>query len=383
MNPVLGADVDLAALLDGCVENLVRTYRDDGVFPYTSWNDGLSIECSYDHPQTLRYTINSLLGLEEAARASVTGISTDRVAAMRDTFVRCQYERLDSIADLGLLTLALTATDETHRAVLDDVVTQLDRALQDPSAGRLDMQSLSWVVWGCCAAASIGVARAERVARAAMRRVSDLVVPETGLPRHSTRRHRRSIVSFGSLVYFLRACYECSRTFDDETARRLFESGVRRATDFQGPQGEWPWMIDVSSGVPFDVYPVFSVHQDSMSMLFLLPALDGGNELAADSARRSIAWCYGQNELGATFYRPDPFFFAYRSIERVERVPRLRRYVRGVTRRRDTPAAPYASANVRLNRECRSYHLGWILYVWASRAAIEAGIGSSAARVTD
>src|SRR5438093_6782818 len=30
----------------------------------------------------------------------------------------------------------------------------------------------------------------------------------------------------------------------------------------QGPQGEWPWMIDVRSGNPLDVYPVFAVHQD-------------------------------------------------------------------------------------------------------------------------
>ncbi len=108
-------------------------------------------------------------------------------------------------------------------------------------------------------------------------------------------------------------------------------------------------------------------------MLFLLPSSDAGNEFAADAVQRSIAWCFGQNELAASFYRSDPFFFAYRSIERVERLPRARRYLRGVINRPDAPAAPFASASVRINRECRSYHLGWILYVWASRAAMTLG----------
>lgn len=379
MIAVLGADIRLAALLEGCVENLVATYREDGVFPYTSFLTEGSIECSYDHVQTLRYTINSLLGLQEAAQASIPGISTDQVATMLHMFVDQQYERLDSTADLGLLALTL-AGNELHGAVLDETIARLDHALDDPAAARLDMQSLSWVVWGCCAAASRGVDRAERVARAAMAHVQELVAPVTGLPRHNASRHRRSILSFGSLVYFLRACHEYSSTFADKEVRQLFESGVQQAIDFQGPQGEWPWMIDVRSGLPFDVYPVFSVHQDSMSMLFLLPSLDDGNERAADSARRSIRWCYGQNELETSFYRSDPFF-AYRSIERAERLPRLRRYLRGATRRSGAPAAPFDSANVRLNRECRSYHLGWILYVWASRAAVATGVGSVVARV--
>ena len=115
-------------------------------------------------------------------------------------------------------------------------------------------------------------------------------------------------------------------------------------------------------------------------MLFLLPALGNGDTRAAEAIRRSLAWCYGNNELGEAFYEPEPFF-AYRSIERVERLPRFRRYVRGVTRPRDAPAASYGSATVRVNRECRSYHLGWILYVWSSRAttASRGGVGTLAA----
>jgi hypothetical protein len=156
----------------------------------------------------------------------------------------------------------------------------------------------------------------------------------------------------------------------------------RRAIAFQGPEGEWPWMIDVRSGKPFDVYPVFSVHQDSMAMLFLHPYLDSGESGATEAIRRSIAWCYGENELGEDLYRFDPFF-AYRSIERIERLPRLRRYLRGISRRATSASAAYASASVRLNRECRSYHLGWILYAWSHRVRSEVSGGSRLATLVE
>jgi hypothetical protein len=121
-------------------------------------------------------------------------------------------------------------------------------------------------------------------------------------------------------------------------------------------------MIDARTGMAFDVYPVFSVHQDSMAMLFLLPALDAGESLAEQAIIRSIAWGFGANELDVRFYRESPFF-AYRSIERDERLPRLRRYLRSVGR----AAGGYGGTALRLNDECRSYHLGWILYVWSAR----------------
>jgi hypothetical protein len=378
---LLPTGIDVRSLIAGCVENLTATYRDDGLFPYSCRLDGTTVVATYDHPQTRRYTINSLLGLDEAARAAVPGVAVERVDAMWDTFLERQSAQIDSAADLGLLTLALTEKRETPRTALDETLDRLRGAVTTKSIPHLDMQSLSWIAWGCCAATRAGLG-GDDLARVAMSRIYDLVSPATGFPQHSASRYRRSIVSFGSLVYFLRACHEVASTFDDERARRLFDDGVRRAIAFQGPEGEWPWMIDVRSGKPFDVYPVFSVHQDSMAMLFLHPYLDSGESGATEAIRRSIAWCYGENELGEDLYRFDPFF-AYRSIERIERLPRLRRYLRGISRRATSASAAYASASVRLNRECRSYHLGWILYAWSHRVRSEVSGGSRLATLVE
>ena len=59
----------------------------------------------------------------------------------------------------------------------------------------------------------------------------------------------------------------------------------------------------------------------------------------------------------------EPSFLAYRSIERREAMPKLRRYGRFALRQ---AADPVSSQRLRLNPECRSYHLGWVLYAWGA-----------------
>jgi hypothetical protein len=227
------------------------------------------------------------------------------------------------------------------------------------------MQDLAWLLWGAAAASRAGVGAGTDVVRDALALMTrGLVDPGTGLPRHAASRYRRNVVSFGSIVYFLRALHEAAVTLEDERLDARFERAVSRVVGFQGPQGEWPWMIDCRRGRPFDFYPVFAVHQDSMAMLFLHPALDRGLPDVAKAIDRSVAWDFGENELAAPMFAERPFF-AYRSIERTERLPRLRRYARSRLVAR-APVAPDARS-VRINDECRSYHLGWILFAWAGR----------------
>jgi hypothetical protein len=261
---------------------------------------------------------------------------------------------------VGLLTVLHCARGDEARAVA--ALPQI-RAVAN---GPLEMQDIAWLLWGAATAARAGIPGAEAAAHELFERMlADYVDPGTGLPRHSLRPYRRGIVSFGSLVYFLRALHETAETFGDERAERLFREGVASAIAMQGPRGEWPWMIDVARGRAFDRYPVFSVHQDSMSILFLRPALAQGLPGVASAIERSVRWVHGENELGLRFYLEEPDFFAYRAIERNEGLTKARRYARWLARRRDAGVPP---DQLRVNRECRSYHLGWILYAWSGWA---------------
>ena len=173
-------------------------------------------------------------------------------------------------------------------------------------------------------------------------------------------------MSFGSTVYFLRAMHEYAALTQNDRAEALFENGVRKMVHNQGPNGEWPWLYSVRTSVPIEYYPVFAVHQDAMAMLFLLPALDRGMDWVKEPIARSVSWVFGRNELNTPTFVAAPFR-AYRSIERTHTLPRATRYFRslGTLALRKTSTLS-GNGRVRINPECRSYHLGWFLYVWSS-----------------
>lgn len=313
-------------------------------------------------PESLRYTINTYLGLTEAQRhrgpIDWLGNVTDRV----HEFLELHEDALSSPADQGLLLVLLATADPSHPAVHRSF-DRIERILAGERAIRgLNMQDLAWMLWGTATWAD------EAPARALADRLFELVRshyvhPATGLPRHGVARYRAHTVSFGSTVYFLRAMYEHSEAFGSDVARELFVAGVERVLGIQGPDGAWPWMIDVRSGLPFDIYPIFTVHQDSMAMLFLFPAERYGIPGVLEAIERSLQWNFGHNELSARMVQNKPYPWIYRSIKRDERSPRARRYLRGLG-----PAArgyPARSRRVCINRECRSYHLGWVLYAWS------------------
>jgi hypothetical protein len=358
----------LTPLLVGSVENLLTSWEPrHALFPFTSRLEVSGVRNFYADPIAVRYTINSLLGLVEAARSRSLGVSEDEVADLAHSFL-ARDQRIVLPADHGLAT-ALRCTVAAPTASVQGSVRTLASLLREANRSTLTMQDVAWILWGACVAAREGILGALDVASAALAMVrSELVAPETGLPRHTTARYRRHLVSFGSLVYFLRAMHEAAVTLGDAHAMGLFERGVDKALALQGSGGEWPWMLDNRTGETVDPYPLFAVHQDSMAMLFLHPAEDRGLVGSSEAIDSSLAWIFGENELGRRMFVERPFF-AYRSIERDETLPRLQRYARSIRPRRMRSQGWPLPTRVRLNEECRSYHLGWLLYVWSGRVS--------------
>jgi hypothetical protein len=357
-----------ARLLRQAVSALEAVYSSErALFPFSTSVRGREYVNDYCPPQTLRYTINSLLGLREAAHA--TGNSeTAEVTSLVDAFLERQYGNITSYADLGLLLVLLRDRPDGGHA--RDARRRIEEVVASDAARNLDMQSLSWMLWGLSAAAHGGAPTRARAADLFHLIVRDFVHPGSLLPRHILRLYRRGLVSFGAIVYFLRAMHEYASLTGDPEAEALFRSGVDRMIDVQGGRGEWPWLFSVRNGCPVELYPVFTVHQDSMAMLFLLPALDAGLPSAREAIERSFDWVLGENELHEPMYAEDPFR-AYRSIERTDLLPRATRYARALANQMLGRTAAHAYAGrVQVNPQCRSYHLGWILYVWSGRTAL-------------
>jgi hypothetical protein len=363
-----------------------------GLFPFsTAVVDGAYVH-DYRQATAIRYTINTLLGLDEWARA--TGeLAPGEVRAWTERFLGRQYDSIRSHADLGLLLVLLR--EELDRAEARDALGRIERLVASGEARTLDMQSIAWMLWGLCAAAA-GSRAAERAAHDLFELLQrDFVDPRSLLPRHSASRLRRTAVSFGAIVYFLRSVHGYARLTGDTRAEAQFESGVRRVIEIQGPNGEWPWLTSPSSGRALEFYPVFAVHQDGMAMLFLHPALDAGLPGAREAIERSFGWVLGRNELGTSMYAHDPFR-AFRSVERAALLPKLDAgsqqpraggascYLRAVRSAALGRSGVVASTRrVRLNPECRSYHLGWLLYVWSARLPLLEEIAGGAAATRD
>lgn len=354
-----------SALLERSASFLEEVYSPElALYPFSTAVDGDRYVNDYGS-RALRYTINSLLGLQEYARAGGRPGEAE-VAARVDEFLAKRLDDITSPADLGLLLVLLR--DRPDHPAAAAAVVRLARLIGNGPGTRLPIQTLSWMQWGLDASAAAGSATAANLADRLFATIAgDYVHEGSLLPRHSSALYRRNVVSFGAIVYFLRAVYEHGRRTGDPSTRALFRSGVERMLAAQGPQGEWPWLYAVATGRPAELYPVYAVHQDAMAMLFLLPALDQGIPGVREAIERSLAWAFGANELGEPMYVDAPFR-AYRSIERIDRFPRAARYaraVRGMATSR--PAAPALGRGVRINPECRSYHPGWILFVWSAR----------------
>jgi hypothetical protein len=358
----------LGELCRGSLEFLgTALSEDEGLFSFSARFQGGRVVNDFANPLAVRYTVNTLLGLREAARVEPGAPLAADYALLLERFLQRQYNRIESRADLGLLLVLLGA--EGHEEIAADAFRRVDAASRNETS-KLNLQDLAWMLWGATELARTGNRGAEPVAhRLAAAIMDEFTDPRSGLPRHTLARHRAHVVSFGSVVYFLRSLHEYGTAFGNGRALTLFAGGVERMLAVQGPLGEWPWMIAVADGRPLDFYPVFTVHQDSMAMLFLLPALDEVSSSVLDEAvRRSFSWNLGANQLGRPLVVRKPFGI-YRSIERRDRAPRGRRYLRTlVAAGRPASAQLLPNDHVRINPEVRSYHLGWILFVWAGRA---------------
>jgi hypothetical protein len=265
-------ELDLA-----CMPLLGQMYRHaDALFPYSTRIGARGLEHDFEHSHTLRYTINTLLGLQRAERFGEGDSMREPAGAMVDRFLELQLANISNQADLGLLLLLLVEAERDESACRE-VMVRLERSLADRPPPGLTIQEVAWMLWGASAAARVGTAGAEELARSLFATMDERFVdPFSLLATHGQSRYRRDIVSFGGLVYFLRSAYEYGALTGESRPSRLFEHGVRAMLGIQGPQGQWPWMISSRTGIPLDFYPAFGVHQDSMAMLFLLPALDNG-----------------------------------------------------------------------------------------------------------
>jgi hypothetical protein len=285
-------------------------------------------------------------------------------------YIRSKTAEIKSAGDLGLATWAGVETGT------DDCWMFLERLVKNWPSSSLACNAveLAWVVQGLVRISQYGCLsdKALDVLRDAQHRLVELYCPANGLfARHNRRGFKemlsRKIACFADQVYPIMALANYGATFNDSASIYIAVSAADTICRLQGPKGEWWWHYNAESGIVAEEYPVFSVHQEAMAPMALLAIDAVAGTDHSQYIEKGLSWLNAPDAVRQTMIVPKANI-VWRDVHRRE-IHKMYRAIRG---------ALVASRLLRLhrltgknlfgyviNKECRPYELGWILYAWA------------------
>jgi hypothetical protein len=180
-----------------------------------------------------------------------------------------------------------------------------------------------------------------------------------------------NVTSFAAQVYPLHGFATYHRLTGEPPPPALARV-AGRIVDAQGPLGQWWWLYSTKTRAVLEGYPVYSVHQDGMAFMALLPVEALGVGAYRAPLALGLDWLTDRNELSTDLVRRDPPFI-FRNIQRAGSDADAmfgisRGNLASVVARSLRPGADRTVADpdeLEVLRECRPYHLGWLLHAFA------------------
>jgi hypothetical protein len=203
------------------------------------------------------------------------------------------------------------------------------------------------------------------------------------LPPDRLNRLRYHVGCFADQVYAIQALARYGATTGDERALDAAGCCADRLVALQGDQGQWWWHYDWRYGTVVERYPVYSVHQHAMAPMALMELREAGGPDHRAAVVKGLAWLVERPESAADLIADD-VGVVWRKVGRRE----TRKIVRKVR-----SAASSSQPEVRMawldrvfppgavDRECRPYELGWLLYAWHPDRPLETEGGPSRPQV--
>ena len=352
---------------------LAQMYRpDEHLFGFTiRGQDGRNVL----EGRSRRYTAITLIGLAEEAPAVRREILAGQEAAsVWETLAAAMADE----TNLGDVALTLWAGLALGCADVDRLAARL--AKLDPVHGLHPTVEVAWALTslsidaGCFERFST---QAERIAE----RLLESFVPDSGLFPHWPAGSHRSwlrghVACFADVVYPIQALSHYSMRTGDGRALSAARRCAGHAAAHQGAEGQWWWHFDVRTGRVVEGYPVYSVHQDAMAPMAMFALRKASGDDHGRSIDRGVQWLMHPPELAARAGEAHGVLvdgdaqLIWRKVARHE-PGKLARSLQAAASRVH-PALRVPGVDVLfpagwIDRECRPYHLGWLLYAWSDR----------------
>lgn len=310
--------------------------------------------------RSLRYTLMVLIG---ASRARAHGIEPgfDFDAAARAAREGAS-ELLSSPGDSGLVLWADAVGDPGIGA--EEALDSLSGLLAGPNARAIEGHELAWAVIGTAEHILSGRDGGEEAFERAAGMLAKRGATPSRLLAHAGSGPRARFPHFADQIYGVLALARAAEV--GERGARI--AAARAVADallaHQRPLGCWPWLYDVETGRVVEPFRLYSVHQDAMAPMALLPlARLTGDERYRDAARRGLDWIWSNESGGPLLDRNAGML--YRSINRSGARDRALLWANTLVARFGGRPLGQDSLALEVERTDRPYHLGWVLEAWS------------------
>jgi hypothetical protein len=273
----------------------------------------------------------------------------------------------------GALALTAWAEAEVGGRAAEPALDLLHRAVR--SREPIATVAAAWAVTAGVAAGHLGDTTglvADGCARLLRHRGGHGIFPHV-LNDDGRRGLRGHVGSFADQVYPLQALARAGAATRDAALLGTADETASLLCQHQGPAGQWAWHYDARTGDVVERYPVYSVHQHAMAPMVLFDLTDAGGADHSDAVARGLAWLLHHPEVTGELVTPE-LGVVWRKVGRRERAKAARRVAAVTTAVRPgwrPPGIDRLLPPTRIDRECRPYELGWLLYAWLSPPGAE------------
>jgi len=312
------------------------------------------------------YTLNVLLGFSK-----LEGMRTFAGVELTDIFSHACSELMKVPDKKYAFGTALWAGAELNFPLSDQIMREIRKLLDDPGSWeKLAAQDIGMLLSGCVA---YGRRNGGEEWLNYARNLKDSILlryccGDSGLFYNNANGFRRRFASFATGTYLSLGLFHYGEWQNDQTCIDRALRCVSALMGHQGKNGEWPWFYHAPSGRVVDMYEVYSVHQDGMAPAILHHAVAHGLPGAKEALERGFEWILGKNQLGRSMLVADSSQILRSQLRKSDANSRRRRALRAIVNGmlgRSDGLVPADKISVR--QECRSYHLGWVIWSFGGR----------------